>query len=163
MWNIFECDKRIMSHGSSASKVGEIFTAAGAAFTKLGELTMQLHPVSESSQSGGKWTDEEIEMLRVAVKRFGDDLNKISSFIKNRTINQIKNSMKRKTFEEAGVPVRKSVATIKTSQEQSRTLTSSTKSVEMTLNMLNATEPEVDVESLGASSKLDYDSSSEAP
>ncbi|XP_030579101.1 chromatin complexes subunit BAP18-like isoform X2 [Archocentrus centrarchus] len=34
---------------SASTKVGEIFSAAGAAFTKLGELTMQLHPVAESS------------------------------------------------------------------------------------------------------------------
>lgn len=33
-------------------QVGEIFSAAGAAFTKLGELTMQLHPVSDSSPAG---------------------------------------------------------------------------------------------------------------
>lgn len=32
--------------------MGEIFSAAGAAFTKLGELTMQLHPVSDSSPAG---------------------------------------------------------------------------------------------------------------
>uniref|UniRef100_A0A4W6FSH2 Chromosome 17 open reading frame 49 n=1 Tax=Lates calcarifer TaxID=8187 RepID=A0A4W6FSH2_LATCA len=32
--------------------VGEIFSAAGAAFTKLGELTMQLHPVADSSPAG---------------------------------------------------------------------------------------------------------------
>lgn len=32
-------------------QVGEIFTAAGAAFSKLGELTMQLHPVTEPSPS----------------------------------------------------------------------------------------------------------------
>ena len=36
--------------------------------------------------SGGKWTDQEVEMLRQAVKRFGDDLNKISGVIKNRTM-----------------------------------------------------------------------------
>lgn len=29
-------------------QVGEIFTAAGAAFNKLGDLTMQLHPNTES-------------------------------------------------------------------------------------------------------------------
>lgn len=33
-------------------QVGEIFSAAGAAFSKLGELTMQLHPVSDSSPAG---------------------------------------------------------------------------------------------------------------
>ncbi|XP_055858981.1 chromatin complexes subunit BAP18 isoform X2 [Episyrphus balteatus] len=32
----------------SATKVGEIFTAAGQAFNRLGELTMQLHPSSDS-------------------------------------------------------------------------------------------------------------------
>ncbi|XP_039996240.1 chromatin complexes subunit BAP18 isoform X1 [Xiphias gladius] len=37
---------------SASTKVGEIFSAAGAAFTKLGELTMQLHPVTDSSPAG---------------------------------------------------------------------------------------------------------------
>ncbi|XP_034363005.1 BPTF-associated chromatin complex component 1 isoform X5 [Arvicanthis niloticus] len=39
---------------SASTKVGEIFSAAGAAFTKLGELTMQLHPVSDSSPAGAQ-------------------------------------------------------------------------------------------------------------
>ncbi|XP_018526567.1 chromatin complexes subunit BAP18 isoform X3 [Lates calcarifer] len=39
---------------SASTKVGEIFSAAGAAFTKLGELTMQLHPVADSSPAGGQ-------------------------------------------------------------------------------------------------------------
>jgi hypothetical protein len=30
-------------------QVGEIFEAAGTAFSKLGELTMQLHPPNESA------------------------------------------------------------------------------------------------------------------
>ncbi|XP_061665211.1 chromatin complexes subunit BAP18 [Syngnathoides biaculeatus] len=34
---------------SASTKVGEIFSAAGAAFSRLGELTMQLHPVAESN------------------------------------------------------------------------------------------------------------------
>lgn len=37
---------------SASTKVGEIFSAAGAAFTKLGELAMQLHPVADSSPTG---------------------------------------------------------------------------------------------------------------
>lgn len=37
---------------SASTKVGEIFSAAGAAFTKLGELTMQLHPVADASPVG---------------------------------------------------------------------------------------------------------------
>ncbi|KAM4747601.1 BPTF-associated chromatin complex component 1 isoform 3-T3 [Rhinophrynus dorsalis] len=46
---------------SASTKVGEIFSAAGAAFTKLGELTMQLHPVTDSSPAGAQ--------MKFAVKR----------------------------------------------------------------------------------------------
>uniref|UniRef100_A0A131XDX3 Putative chromatin complex subunit bap18-like isoform 4 n=1 Tax=Hyalomma excavatum TaxID=257692 RepID=A0A131XDX3_9ACAR len=151
-----------MSHGS-ASKVGEIFTAAGAAFTKLGELAVQLYSASEPSPAGGKWTDDEVEMLRSAVKRFGDDLNKLSDHIKNRTISQIKNSMKRKAYEEAGIPIKKAPPKAETAPPQptlAAGLQAATKSADITLNMLNATETEVDVEGLGGTGKLDYDSSS---
>nr|XP_037290218.1 LOW QUALITY PROTEIN: chromatin complexes subunit BAP18-like [Rhipicephalus microplus] len=153
-----------MSHGS-ASKVGEIFTAAGAAFTKLGELAVQLYSASESSPAGGKWTDDEVEMLRSAVKRFGDDLNKLSDHIKNRTISQIKNSMKRKAYEEAGVPIKKAPPKAEAAPPPPQPtlaagLQAATKSADITLNMLNAPETEVDVEGLGGTGKLDYDSSS---
>ncbi|XP_035907270.1 uncharacterized protein LOC118509994 [Anopheles stephensi] len=96
---------------NSATKVGEIFTAAGAAFNSLGELTMQLHPSSDSP-TGSKWTDEEIEMLRSAVTRFSEDLSKISQRIKGRTVSQIRHTLKKKAFEDAGLPVRQLSQTV---------------------------------------------------
>ncbi|XP_033121782.1 chromatin complexes subunit BAP18-like [Anneissia japonica] len=86
---------------SSAAKVGEIFSAAGAAFSKLGELTMQLHPVAEPSPGSSKWTEGEIEMLQTAIKKFGEDLVKISEVIKTRTVAQIKLAIKKKAQEDA--------------------------------------------------------------
>ncbi|XP_067325717.1 chromatin complexes subunit BAP18 isoform X2 [Anolis sagrei] len=71
---------------SASTKVGEIFSAAGAAFSKLGELAMQLHPVADSSPAGAKWTEAEVSLLRASVQRFGDDLHRISALIKERTV-----------------------------------------------------------------------------
>ncbi|XP_017859397.1 PREDICTED: polyglutamine-repeat protein pqn-41 isoform X1 [Drosophila arizonae] len=89
---------------NSATKVGEIFTAAGQAFSRLGDLTMQLHPNAESPS--GKWTDEEIDMLHSSIMRFSDDLSKISLSIKNRTVSQIRQALKKKAFEDAGIPAK---------------------------------------------------------
>ncbi|XP_037960091.1 putative cyclin-dependent serine/threonine-protein kinase DDB_G0272797/DDB_G0274007 isoform X2 [Teleopsis dalmanni] len=85
-------------------KVGEIFTAAGQAFSRLGDLTMQLHPNADAPT--GKWTDEEIDMLHASIMRFSDDLNKISLCIKNRTVSQIRQALKKKAFEDAGIPAK---------------------------------------------------------
>ncbi|XP_076178332.1 BPTF-associated chromatin complex component 1 isoform X1 [Ptiloglossa arizonensis] len=143
---------------ASGQKVGEIFTAAGAAFNKLGELTMQLHPTTDSP--AGKWTDEEIEMLRHSVKTFSEDLNKISEHIKGRTVSQIRTTLKKKAFEEAGVPIRQQILSQQQSAQQSAVQQQVSKqqttgnqglmgkSAEVTLNMLNAPESEVDVEGL---------------
>ncbi|XP_011878003.1 PREDICTED: chromatin complexes subunit BAP18 isoform X1 [Vollenhovia emeryi] len=152
---------------NSASKVGEIFAAAGVAFNKLGELTMQLHPTSDSL--AGKWADEDIEMLRQSVRVFSEELSRISEHIKSRTVSQIRTTLKKKAFEEAGMTVRQQQILPQQAQQttlvqqqqqqqqqqqvakqQSTSANQSLmgKSAEVTLNMLNAPETEVDVEGL---------------
>ncbi|XP_045785506.1 chromatin complexes subunit BAP18-like isoform X2 [Maniola jurtina] len=138
---------------SSAAKVGEIFREAGTAFNKLSEMTMMLHPMADT-QPGGKWTEEEIDMLRSCVHRFAVDLNKLSHHIKSRTVSQIRTTLKKKAFEDAGIPVRQVSSTV-TSAPQPATLH------QVTLNMLNASENEVDVEGLTGDVKLEFDGSSE--
>ncbi|CAI9720493.1 chromatin complexes subunit BAP18-like isoform X1 [Octopus vulgaris] len=151
---------------SSASKVGEIFTAAGAAFSRLGELTMSLHPTAEPNPASGKWTEQEIELLKSSVKRFGEDLNKISDVIKNRTTSQIKAQLKRKAYEDAGLQPptdaspKKQVSQKPTISEQPQPKKQRS-SAEVTLSALNAPESDVDIEGLGessASKKLEFDS-----
>ncbi|CAH0557138.1 unnamed protein product [Brassicogethes aeneus] len=110
---------------SSASKVGEIFTAAGQAFNRLGDLTMQLHPNAESP-----------------------------------TGSQIRTALKKKAFEDAGLPVRQ----INTVQQQAQTQNIQSQQIikqEVTLNMLNAAESEVDVEGLHEDVKLEFDGENE--
>ncbi|XP_023019146.1 BPTF-associated chromatin complex component 1 isoform X2 [Leptinotarsa decemlineata] len=139
---------------SSANKVGEIFTAAGQAFNRLGDLTMQLHPNAESPT--GKWTDEEIEMLRQVVKQFSDGLNQISDHIKRRTVT----ALKKKAFEDAGLPVRQVNQVSQQVPPQNVQQQPMIKS-EVTLNMLNAAESEVDVEGLHEDVKLEFDGGNE--
>lgn len=155
-----------MSQGNRQTShiVSEIFADVGTSFTLLGELEMMLNPeyaarknVSEANQLA----------LRAAIAKFGEDVDKICQRIKDRTLLQIRNSMKRHAYEEAGLPLRKQQiiaapkATI--SQEKVRSASNvsvlsqpTAKSADITLNMLNATEQEVDVEGLATSDKLDY-------
>ncbi|XP_023321857.1 chromatin complexes subunit BAP18 [Eurytemora carolleeae] len=132
---------------TSAAKVGEIFTSAGEAFEKLGELTMQLQAAQQNTGgASAKWTEEEVAMMHRAVRSFAENLNTISETIKQRTVHQIRAALQKKAFDEAGIAVH-SV----NSQQQSNKLmqnSSASSSAEVTLNALNAGENEVDVESL---------------
>ncbi|XP_003741722.1 chromatin complexes subunit BAP18 [Galendromus occidentalis] len=164
-----------MNNAEIAAKVGDVFTAAGNAFSQLGELSTQLYSNTDQNLVGGKWTEEEIEMLRLAVRRFSDDLKKLSECIKSRAVLQIKTNMKRKAVETASLPAKKTIApnngtkqgpsvTIKKESSQQAALAATIlaqqkqTSADITLNMLNATESEVDVVGLTETHKLEYDS-----
>ncbi|XP_060080363.1 chromatin complexes subunit BAP18-like isoform X2 [Ylistrum balloti] len=123
---------------SSASKVGEIFTAAGAAFSKLGDLTMQLHPTAEPSPSS----------------------------------TQIRTQMKRKSYEDAGLPqptdspkkvvIDKKLVTVTTTPTAAAVggePQAKKQKNDVTLSALNAPESDVDIEGDSSSSKkLEFDS-----
>jgi len=80
-------------------------------------------------------------MLHNAVRTFSEDLAVISETIKQRTVQQIKTALQKKAYEEAGIQVQNVNNKIMQSQ-------SGGSSAEVTLNALNASESEVDVESL---------------
>ncbi|XP_058447339.1 chromatin complexes subunit BAP18 isoform X2 [Malaya genurostris] len=146
---------------NSATKVGEIFTAAGAAFNRLGELTMQLHPSSDSP-----------------------------------TGSQIRQTLKKKAFEDAGIQMKQQPAQSAQSQQailvqqQTQNVQPTTSGTEqqptlivkqeehdsvgeagylnqpsnmmMTLNRLNVQESEADVEGLATSEvKLEFEPGAE--
>ncbi|GFR02740.1 chromatin complexes subunit BAP18 [Trichonephila clavata] len=156
-----------MSQGNRQTShiVSEIFADVGTSFTLLGELEMMLNP---EYAARNKVPEADVQALRAAINKFGEDIDKICQRIKDRTLLQIRNSMKRHAYEEAGLPLRKQqiIAAPKPtiSQEKVRSASSvsvlsqptATKSADITLNMLNATEQEVDVEGLATSDKLDY-------
>lgn len=146
---------------NSAAKVGEIFREAGTAFNKLSEMTMLLHPMGDSQQPGGKWTEEEIEMLRACVHRFAVDLNKLSQHIKSRTVSQIRTTLKKKAFEDAGIPVRQEagipVRQVNNTVNKTGPSLPAPAPQQVTLNMLNASENEVDIEGLTGDVKLEFE------
>lgn len=129
-----------MADQNVAMKVGEIFSAAGEAFSKLAELTMQLNTQVEAPP-GSKWTDDEIEMLKKAVSQFGTDLHKISEVVKTRSIGQLKNAIKRKIYEDAGVSVKSQPPAVKgrtiTGSSNVETLTAETVSFDDFANSLD--------------------------
>jgi len=164
------------SASSPSGRVGQIFVSAGAAFNQLGELTSELSSSQAVSSSGGgqKWTEEEMEMLHSAVSDFADRLAEISLRIKGRMVGQIKTTLRKKAYEEAGIPMpsatpasaanaEPTAAPVDASPQPTAPVAASGSAVasnDVTLNALNATnENEVDVEGLGANeSGLAFDS-----
>lgn len=52
-----------------------------------------------------KWDEEDVEMFKMTLKKFAEDLNKLSDNIKNKTINQIKGGIKRKIQDQKGLTI----------------------------------------------------------
>ncbi|XP_052782505.1 chromatin complexes subunit BAP18-like isoform X3 [Mya arenaria] len=123
---------------SSASKVGEIFTAAGAAFSKLGELTMQLHPSAEPTNASSQ--------IRTQLKRKAYEDAGLQPPSEQ---SPKKQSTQQKQAQQQTVVVQQQQAA---KNQEIR---------EVTLSALNAPESDVDIEGLGdagTSKKLDFDS-----
>ncbi|KAI5641453.1 hypothetical protein NE865_06210 [Phthorimaea operculella] len=110
---------------NSAAKVGEIFTEAGAAFNKLAEMTMMLHPMAEQLPMNSQ------PAAKTPVKR-------------------------KATEERPAAPTGTSVASQPTQNVHATPI-----SQQVTLNMLNAPESEMDVEDIGNDVKLEFESSTE--
>lgn len=127
-----------MSNQSSAAKVGEIFSAAGTAFSRLGELTLTLQPTNDTPTPNSKWTDDDIEMLQSAVKKFTDDLAVICDQIKQRTVSQIHTTLKRKSYENRAINPAVLTRTPMSSPMSTNILSAKCNSADVTLNMLNA-------------------------
>ena len=104
---------------TQAGKVAEIFSTAGEAFTKLGNLAMSLQSNSERSSDINKWADEEIDMLRTAISRFGSDIEKISELVKNKSANQIKTALRQKAVLNLNNVSQSITPTVKTDMQSS--------------------------------------------
>ncbi|XP_043997705.1 chromatin complexes subunit BAP18 isoform X2 [Gambusia affinis] len=150
---------------SASAKVGEIFSAAGAAFTKLGELTMQLHPVSDSSPAGAQ--------IKSTVKRklYEDSRVPIATESPKKTVKKAAVAMA-----PTPVPAAPAMITVPTSQvvvatgmQNSPSLAppiKKQKTADVTLSALNDSDVNsdlVDIEGLGDGSsnkKLNFDQES---
>lgn len=130
---------------------------------------------SSSVFRSSKWSQEEVDMLKSSVTKFNDDLNQLSSHIKAKQTSQIRQTLKTKSYQQAGLvhkvePVNKPIiqqtpvviqeqvifthqqpSTIKIEHQLPETLVQQPQpqtSSHMTLNRLNAAEEEeMDVES----------------
>lgn len=79
----------------------------------------------------------------------------------NNIRSQIRTALKKKAFEDAGLPVRQINTVASTTQQQANMQQQPMMKSEVTLNMLNAAESEVDVEGLHEEVKLEFDGGNE--
>uniref|UniRef100_A0A8P4GI25 Chromatin complexes subunit BAP18 n=1 Tax=Dicentrarchus labrax TaxID=13489 RepID=A0A8P4GI25_DICLA len=143
---------------SASAKVGEIFSAAGAAFTKLGELTMQLHPVSDSSPAGAQ--------IKSTVKRklYEDSRVPISSESPKKTVK--KTAVTPAPAAPAMIAVPTSQVVVATGMQNSPSLAppiKKQKTADVTLSALNDSDVNsdlVDIEGLDSNKKLNFDQES---
>lgn len=89
---------------ANSSKVSEIFEQASVAFGRLAQLTLDLKQFQAQKNESevkttSKWSVKEIDLLKSAINRFGNDLNTIANMIQTKTINQIKHKMRSRAFQ----------------------------------------------------------------
>lgn len=53
--------------------------------------------------SNSKWSQDEVDMLKTSVTRFNEDLNQLSSHIKAKQTSQIRQTLKSKSYQQAGL------------------------------------------------------------
>ncbi|GFY13705.1 uncharacterized protein TNCV_4960751 [Trichonephila clavipes] len=153
-----------MSH-SNPAQVGEIFTAAGAAFNKLAELIMNMHAANELTSTRAEST--EAKDICLPQKTSHVEMENISELLKNMNRDQVKTPVMVKKMEPATVVGMKksSHGTMKPALENKKAfniaMAQSTPKPYITLNMLNAVEHDQEVD-ISIANKLDYDSTDAA-
>ncbi|XP_061516233.1 chromatin complexes subunit BAP18 isoform X2 [Anopheles gambiae] len=157
---------------NSATKVGEIFTAAGAAFNSLGELTMQLHPSSDSptgSQIRHTLKKKAFEDAGLPVRQLTQPTSTQSHHLQQQAQQQQQIIVTSSAHYEEGVPSSTVIAhpmviesVIKDDNTESSGLLCQPADISMTLNRLNTQEHEADVEGMASSEmKLEFEPGTE--
>lgn len=132
--------------------------------------------------SNSKWSPEEVDMLKTSVTKFNEDLNQLSSHIKSKQSSQIRQTLKSKSLQQAGIKPEKpgnivihqhqppaiiheqvifQPQSIKIEQQLPETLVVQTPTTsQITLNRLNAAHEEIEMDDVegfqGEEVKIEY-------